>query len=91
MSAVDLWIRQVQSACLDYVYGVSDEQVRLWKKEQRDAAEEWLFSESREPGSFLWVCDNLGVNPMDLRARVKTARNRSTGEPRPEGYGDIEA
>ncbi len=49
-------------------------------------AREWLFSESDQAGSFLWICDILAMDPAKLRSWVRTflqsnqARQKATVE-----------
>ncbi len=35
----------------------------LWVQDALD----WFSSEEKDPGSFLWVCDVLALNPRELR------------------------
>lgn len=72
--ARELWARVIEEAIRDYVYGPPEEDVDLWRAEQRDAAEEWLFSDSEEPGSFLWVCEYFVDDPEYVRQQVREAR-----------------
>jgi hypothetical protein len=39
---------------------------------ERAAALDWVFSESREPQSFLWACEAAGLKAEDVRAEVKS-------------------
>jgi hypothetical protein len=34
------------------------------------SAGEWFMSDAQEPGSFLWVCSQLGLDPSALRRRL---------------------
>lgn len=59
----------------DYVHGMSPREQRQYARMVRAEAAEWFFSESREPNSFLWLCDQLGIrNPNKLRDCLKAAR-----------------
>lgn len=40
-------------------------------EEERDAAREWIFSDSDAPRSFLWACQVAGLNADEVRAEVK--------------------
>jgi hypothetical protein len=33
------------------------------------SARAWFLSSNRDPGSFLWVCDRLGLEPTAVRRR----------------------
>lgn len=37
------------------------------------SAKSWVFNPSIEPGSYLNICRDLGVNPEDLRKTLKEA------------------
>lgn len=37
----------------------------------RVAAEEWVADEGMEPRRFVWVCDQLGMDPGAVRRRIK--------------------
>jgi len=65
--AVDDYSRQTMSWC------------GLTKYRRRHAREEaalWLFSESREPGSFLWCCDWLDIQPEIILSRLHRPTTR---------------
>lgn len=45
------------------------------QKSEREAAEEWFFSEENtsdpcEPFCFSWVCEHLEIDPEEFRARL---------------------
>lgn len=42
----------------------------LSKKQFRRSSVEWFSSDSTVPNSFLWLCDELGINPDYLRRLI---------------------
>ena len=44
--------------------------VRHQKRELRDESLSWLKSDLTTPGSFIFICDTLHMNPDFLRARL---------------------
>ncbi|MEO5340384.1 MAG: hypothetical protein H7837_07705 [Magnetococcus sp. MYC-9] len=53
---IDLWASVIQQALAD-----------LDNPRYRREAEGWLESDSLEPGSFLFICDALGLEPDRIR------------------------
>ncbi|MBF0585266.1 MAG: hypothetical protein HQL80_13680 [Magnetococcales bacterium] len=52
----DLWASVIQQALTD-----------LSNPRYRREAEDWLNSQELEPGSFLFICDALGLDPGKIR------------------------
>ncbi len=44
--------------------------IRLQKRKARDESLTWLQSDLTTPGSFIFICDTLDINPDFLRARL---------------------
>ncbi len=44
--------------------------IRLQKRKARDESLTWLKSDLTTPGSFIFICDTLDINPDFLRARL---------------------
>ena len=58
--------------------------LRNWKKQRMlivADAKDWLLSNEKMIGSFLWICDVLDLNPITFREAIagKSARRRSYG------------
>lgn len=58
---------------------------------ERAAAKRWVYSGESRPGSFLWVCDHLDLDPNKLQTmcmtrdgRKKLIRKNGPRHPRPE-------
>ncbi|MEO5334422.1 MAG: hypothetical protein H7839_20600 [Magnetococcus sp. YQC-5] len=62
---VDLWASVIQQAIAD----LSNH------RHSRDA-ESWLLSESLETGSFLFICDSLGLDPDRILAMAWRERKQ---------------
>lgn len=66
-------------AILDYV---DDSLCREERREDRDVlqrkAKRWIFSESVECFSFLWICDHLDIDSYRWRQKIYD-RRRATG------------
>lgn len=74
MSARDMWGRVLESAVHVAVHGISESEARDLIHTEEALTEEWLWSDSEAPGSFLWVCEVLEVNPHELRRRIRISR-----------------
>jgi hypothetical protein len=40
------------------------------RKTVQASAAEWFMSDAEEPGMFLWVCSQLGLDPSAIRRRL---------------------
>lgn len=43
--------------------------------EMREAAEHWVADEENEPRRFVWVCEQLGLDPTAVRRAIEERRN----------------
>ena len=39
------------------------------KEPLKRSARAWFLSSNRDPGSFIWICDRLGLEPTAVRRR----------------------
>jgi hypothetical protein len=64
-----LWRAIIRTAFQDveglHVHGTAYERKRI-----KISAEQWFMSNREEPGTFLWVCCQLGLDPGGIRRRV---------------------
>ena len=64
-----LWRGVLRLAITDYrgqLFALS----RHEKPHAQRRAQEWIFSTCTDPGSFLWVCELLDVNPQVVVSRL---------------------
>ena len=78
--AQHLWARVLEESTRDYTQGLSEETVRDYKAFHREQARDWIYSESEEPGSFLWVCEHLSLNPQRWREASERERQAILSE-----------
>jgi hypothetical protein len=57
----DLWLAVINQA----LYDLTATKTPLIK-----SARAWFLLSNRDPGSFIWVCDYLGLEPTAVRRRV---------------------
>jgi hypothetical protein len=77
-----LWAAVLEQAIRDVVEGPSQSECRFMDLGEaqrfclavRVAAEEWIADEENEPRRFCWVCEQLGVEPSAVRARIARRR-----------------
>ncbi len=46
-------------------------------------ARAWFLSASRNPGSFIWVCDQLGLEPTAVKRASRAFEPKPLAETRP--------
>lgn len=44
---------------------------RRFELEIRGAAEDWIADDANEPRRFVWVCEQLGVEPSAVRTEIE--------------------
>jgi hypothetical protein len=44
--------------------------------DERTEAREWLFSDAKRDGSFLWACWDAGLDPEAVRAEVRARETK---------------
>jgi len=65
-----LLIAVLRRAIMDYLFGKNNFSKKDQESVKLDAAE-WIFLEtSTEPFSFLWICQELDLDPEGIRGRV---------------------
>lgn len=75
----ELWAAVLKQAIEDAVVGPSQSECRFlslneaveFRHAVRVAAEEWIADEENEPRRFVWVCDQLGMDPTAVRAAIE--------------------
>lgn len=75
----ELWSAVLQQAIADIVDGPAEWELRglslaeqlARKLEFATAAQHWVDDEENEPRRFVWVCEQLGLNPSAVRAKIK--------------------
>lgn len=71
----DLWAAVLWTALLDIsapaarTYEVADS-TNYKSLSNKETAQDWVFSEEFEIGSFLWVCQLLEMNPETMRKGI---------------------
>ncbi len=58
--------------------GMDLEAARVLQLEMRAAAEHWIEDEANEPRRFVWVCEQIGLEPSAVRREI-AARQRPEG------------
>jgi hypothetical protein len=69
---LNLWCHVLQQA----IWDVAGIKAKLPQKEiprLRRSARAWFLSSDQTPGSFLWICHTLSLEPAAVRKRVLTA------------------
>jgi hypothetical protein len=66
---VALWQAVIAQAVRDVLYPELDRPTL----EERCDAYDWLRSESAEPQSFLWCCNEAGIEPDAVRRQLRDA------------------
>ena len=87
MSKNDLYLAVLEQGIRDYTEGMKPAEVREYVQSVQDRAEEWLFSDSKEPMSFLWYCRQLGIEDPDAirdAAREQRAEEEAKRQKRSE-------
>lgn len=71
-----LWIRGEHLLGREIIYLAFDDIAKGVKAESDEMdAMEWVTSDNREPFSFLWWCENLDMNEVDLINKAKGIAN----------------
>ncbi len=65
-----LWVAVLDRAVRDFA-GIDAKSSQVRKAVLRHDAEAWFRSESDAPGSFRWVCDQLGLDPSSFWWRLQ--------------------
>lgn len=76
--APEVWRRVLEQAINDAVYGVPQFEVEGLSAEDaarvdadiRGAARDWFADPANEPRRFVWVCEQLDLDPAAVRAAV---------------------
>lgn len=74
----ELWAAVLKQAIEDALNGPSQmeckhmtlEQSREYRLAVQLAAGEWMDDEENEPRRFVWLCEQLGLNPAAVRGEV---------------------
>lgn len=56
-------------------HGWSIERQRRFQNEVRGAAQDWIDDDENEPRRFVWVCEQLGLDPAAVRAELVRKTN----------------
>lgn len=80
---VAIWTAVLKQAVADIldgpaaweVRGLSLEEARKLALDFRAAAEHWVEDETNEPRRFVWVCEQLGLDPSAVRRSIAERRN----------------
>lgn len=78
-----IWTSVLKQAVDDILYGptlaetrgMTLEEMKKFRLEIRAAAEHWVEDEKNEPRRFLWVCEQLGLEPSAVRRSIVERRN----------------
>lgn len=80
----ELWAAVLKQAIADATVGPSVwelphkgatiEEINQFRRELRLAAEEWIADETNEPRRFVWVCEQLDLDPGAVRAAVEAKK-----------------
>lgn len=71
----NLWQTILERALADYARGPDDQEIKDYIFCAQEDAERWLMSEGNKPGSFVWVCDMLGLEHTAVRRRAREMKN----------------
>ena len=66
--------RKLLCAVIEQAY--TDATGRGWQKKD---AQEWLNSEGNYPFSFIWICDQLQIDPSIIRRNIKSIAENNWG------------
>ncbi len=66
-----LWASVMYRAIMDWI-GCSDEESRRLREEYAEDAGAWFSSDEFEPGSFLWICQVLGIHHSVVRKQLRS-------------------
>lgn len=80
---VAIWTAVLKQAVADILEGPSMtetrdmtlEDARQYRFALRAAAEHWVEDEANEPRRFVWVCEQLGLEPSAVRRAITERRN----------------
>lgn len=75
-TAVQLWEEVLQRALKDVKDGPTEQEIQDYIYCTRKDAEEWLASDAEGPGTFVWVCDMLGLSPSAVRKKCLGGKDR---------------
>lgn len=59
----------------NYVYLASPKERMAHARMVRAEAEVWVTNDSHQPGTFLWCCRQLGLDPDEIRSEANERRN----------------
>ena len=68
-----LWLAVLNRARMDYAG-----QAYLGRDREAERAADWFGSEGIEPGSFVWLCTVLGIQPDAVRASLPQEKIRAS-------------
>ncbi len=76
MTDFEMALLVLDQALTDYTVRMKPAELREHADMVQDTAEEWIFSDSTEPRSFLWYCRQLGLeDPDEVRRVAKETRD----------------
>lgn len=78
-----IWTAVLKQAVADIITGPGQHELRDldpvaavdFAADVRAAAERWVEDESNEPRRFVWVCEQLGLDPSAVRRAIAERRN----------------
>ena len=73
-----IWEEVLCKALQDYARGPDEQEIQDYIFCAQEDAEQWLMSESIAPGSFIWVCNMLGLEPSAVRKQAREERGLAT-------------
>ncbi len=69
-SILELWKEVLKKAVDDAKEGPSEREIKDYIYCTKANAKEWIKGKSEEPGSFIWVCDLLDLQPSAVRREI---------------------
>ena len=66
----ELWGQVLKRALFEYKLGPSAQELQDYIFCTKENAERWLKSNAETPGSFMWVCEVLAINPSAVRREI---------------------
>lgn len=83
----EMWAEVLKQAIRDAVEGppiwelprgeaFTVEQVRKFQLDVRYAAQNWIDDEENEPRRFVWVCEQLGLDPARVREEIERKKSQ---------------
>jgi hypothetical protein len=79
----EMWASVLKQAIEDAVNGPSQLEVRQMPPHEweafrlavREAAQDWIDDEENEPRRFVWVCEQLDMDPARIRAEIERRKH----------------